>query len=146
MARFGNAIFMDDANVPSLSGLAYLGCVSPDDQRWQRTVDAAWSEVNPWFFRGRAGEGIGGPHVGERQIWPMSLIIRALSSSDEVTIRRCLHVLKTSHAGTGFMHETFDKDDASKFTRSWFAWANGLFGELIIHLAATRPALLKATY
>jgi hypothetical protein len=141
---FGNAIFMDDANVPSLSGLAYLGCVSPDDQRWHRTADAAWSEANPWFFRGRAGEGIGGPHVGERQIWPMSLIIRALSSSDDVTIRRCLYILKRSHAGTGFMHETFDKDDPSKFTRRWFAWANGLFGELIVHLANRRPAILKA--
>jgi hypothetical protein len=141
---FGNAIFMDDANVPSLSGLAYLGCVAADDARWRRTADAAWSEANPWFFRGRAGEGIGGPHVGEGQIWPMSLIIRALSAQDDITIRRCLHILKTTHAGTGFMHETFDKDDPAKFTRSWFAWANGLFGELIIHLANTRPAILKA--
>jgi len=140
---FGNAIFMDDANVPSLSGLAYLGCMSPDNPRWRRTADAAWSEANPWFFRGRAGEGIGGPHVGEGQIWPMSLIIRALSLRDDATIRRCLQTLKATHAGTGFMHETFDKDDPTKFTRSWFAWANGLFGELIVHLANTRPAVLK---
>ena len=140
---FGNAIFMDDANVPSLSGLAYLGCMSPDDPRWRRTADAAWSEANPWFFRGRAGEGIGGPHVGEGQIWPMSLIIRTLSLRDDASIRRCLKTLKATHAGTGFMHETFDKDDPAKFTRSWFAWANGLFGELIVHLATTRPAVLK---
>jgi uncharacterized protein len=140
---FGNAIFMDDANVPSLSGLAYLGCMSPDDSRWRRTADAAWSEANPWFFRGRAGEGIGGPHVGEGQIWPMSLIIRALAAQDDATIRRCLQTLKATHAGTGFMHETFDKDDPAKFTRSWFAWANGLFGELIVHLANARPAVLK---
>jgi hypothetical protein len=142
---FGNAIFMDDANVPSLLGLAFLGCVAPDDQRWRRTSDAAWSEANPWFFRGRAGEGIGGPHVGEGQIWPMSLIIRALSARDDATILRCLHILKNTHAGTGFMHETFDKDDPAKFTRSWFAWANGLFGELIVNLANTRPNVLKAS-
>jgi meiotically up-regulated gene 157 (Mug157) protein len=140
---FGNAIFMDDANVPSLSGLAYLGCVAPDDPRWRRTADAAWSEANPWFFRGRAGEGIGGPHVGEGQIWPMSLIVRAFTARGDAAIRRSLQILKTTHAGTGFMHETFDKDDPAKFTRSWFAWANGLFGELIIRLAATRPHLLK---
>ncbi|MDP9422267.1 MAG: glycoside hydrolase family 125 protein [Pseudomonadota bacterium] len=143
---YGNAIFMDDANVPSLSGLAYLGCVELDDPRWQRTADAAWSEANPWFFRGRAGEGIGGPHVGESQIWPMSLIIRALSTRDDAIVSRCLAILKRTHAGTGFMHEAFDKDDPAKFTRSWFAWANGLFGELILHLAATRPALLKAIH
>ena len=139
---YGNAAFMDDANVPSLSGLAYLGCVDPADALWRRTADAAWSDANPWFFRGRAGEGIGGPHVGLGQIWPMSLIVRALSATDDATIRAALRTLKTTHAGTGFMHEAFDKDDPAHFTRPWFAWANGLFGELILHLAATRPALL----
>lgn len=141
---YGNAIFMDDANVPSLSGLAWLGCVPADDPLWQRTADAAWSEANPWFFRGTAGEGIGGPHIGEGQIWPMSLIVRALTSTDDATILKCLATLKSTHAGTGFMHEAFDKDNPAKFTREWFAWANGLFGELILHLAATRPHLLAA--
>jgi len=141
---FGNAVFMDDANVPSLSGLAWLGCVSPDDARWRRTEAAAWSGANPWFFRGRAAEGIGGPHVGAGQIWPMSLIVRALSARDDATIRACLTMLKTTHAGTGFMHEAFDQHDPAKFTRSWFAWANGLFGQLILHLAVHRPHLLES--
>lgn len=141
---YGNTIFMDDANVPSLSGLAWLGCVPANDARWRRTADAAWSENNPWFFRGKAGEGIGGPHQGEDFIWPMSLIVRALSATDDATILRCLTILKSTHAGTGFMHEAFHKDDPAKYTRDWFAWANGLFGELILHLAATRPKLLAA--
>ncbi|MFS0773785.1 glycoside hydrolase family 125 protein [Sphingomonas sp. 1P08PE] len=140
---YGNAVFMDDANVPSLSGLGYLGCVAPDDARWRRTEAAAWSPANPWFFRGRAGEGIGGPHVGSGQIWPMSLIVRALSARDDATIRTCLRTLMATHAGTGFIHEAFDRDDPATFTRRWFAWANGLFGELVVHLAATRPHLLK---
>ncbi len=140
---YGNALFMDDANVPSLSGLAWLGCVSANDARWRRTRDAAWSPANPWFFRGKAGEGIGGPHQGEDFIWPMSLIVRALSSGDDATILACLRTLKATHAGTGFMHEAFHKDDAAKFTRDWFAWANGLFGELILHLARTHPKLLS---
>ena len=37
-------------------------------------------------------------------------------------------------AGTGFMHESFNKDDANDFTRPWFAWQNTLFGELIVKL------------
>jgi meiotically up-regulated gene 157 (Mug157) protein len=135
---------MDDANIPSLSGLAYLNCVNPADPRWRRTAAAAWSPANPWFFRGRRAEGIGGPHVGPRQIWPMSLIVRALSAQDDATILHCLAMLKATHAGTGFMHEAFDQDDPAKFTRPWFAWANGLFGELILHLAAQRPHLLRA--
>jgi meiotically up-regulated gene 157 (Mug157) protein len=141
---FGNALFMDDANIPSLSGLFYLGCVSHADPRWRRTAAAAWSPANPWFFRGRRAEGIGGPHVGPRQIWPMSLIVRALSSQDDATILHCMGLLKATHAGTGFMHEAFDQDDPAKFTRPWFAWANGLFGELILQLAARRPHLLRA--
>ena len=40
-------------------------------------------------------------------------------------------MLQKTHAGTGFMHESFHKDDPKKFTRSWFAWANTLFGELL---------------
>ncbi len=143
---FGNALFMDDANVPSLSGLAYLGCVDPADPLWQRTRDACWSDTNPWFFKGTAGEGIGGPHVGEGQIWPMSLTIRALTSTDDATIRACLKTLRDTDGGTGFVHESFDRNDPAKFTRSWFAWANGLFAELILHLAKTKPALLKETF
>lgn len=141
---FGGALFMDDANMPSLSSMAWLGCVPPADERWRRTAQACWSEANPWFFKGMAGEGIGGPHQGEDHIWPMSIIVHAMSTNDEALVRWCLKTLRDTHAGTGFMHETFFKDDPREFTRPWFAWANGLFGELIVHLAATRPHVLKA--
>jgi meiotically up-regulated gene 157 (Mug157) protein len=140
---YGNQLFMDDANAPGLSSLAYLGCCKPDDPRYLRTRARAWSADNPYFFSGRAAQGIGGPHEGLRMIWPMSIIMRALTSDNDADIRQCLHWLKTTHAGTGFMHEAFDQDDASKFTRAWFAWANTLFGELIVQLAAQRPGLLR---
>ena len=90
---------------------------------------------------GLAREGIGGPHVGLGQIWPMSLILRALSTGDAATIRACFKMLRNSDAGTGFIHEAVDQDDPARFTRDWFAWANGLFGELIVHLVRTRPQL-----
>ena len=76
-------------------------------------------------------------------IWPMSIIMRGLTSGDSGEIRQCLHWLKTTHAGTGFMHEAFDQDDPARFTRAWFAWANTLFGELIVQLVAQRPELLR---
>ncbi|HWU96846.1 MAG TPA: glycoside hydrolase family 125 protein [Sphingomonas sp.] len=139
---YGNAIFMDDANVPSLSGLPLLGAADKRDPLYVRTAALAWSERNPYFFKGKFGEGIGGPHIGMDMIWPMSLITRALIHDDDATVMQCLKWLKASHGGTGFMHESFHKDDPANFTRSWFAWANGLFGDLILDVAKRKPALL----
>lgn len=139
---FGNTLFMDDANAPGLLSLPYMGCVPQNDPVYKRTRDFVLSEDNPYFFRGKAGEGIGGPHVGLDMIWPMSIIMRALTSSDDREILQCIATLARSHGGTGFMHESFHKDDPAIFTRSWFAWANTLFGELMVTLYARRPALL----
>ena len=74
----------------------------------------------------------------------MSQTIYALTSDSDMEIASTLRMLKISSAGSGFMHESFSKDDATHFTRSWFAWANTLFGELIGGLAARKPALLRA--
>jgi len=140
---FGNRLFMDDANVPSLLSLPYLGCVERDDPAYRATRAFVLSEDNPYFFRGSAAEGIGGPHAGMDMIWPLGIIMRALTSDDEREIAFCLTTLKRTHAGTGFMHESFHKDDATRFTRAWFAWANTLFGELILTVHEQRPHLLR---
>jgi meiotically up-regulated gene 157 (Mug157) protein len=100
------------------------------------------SSENPFFFKGKF-EGIGGPHAGMDMIWPLGITMRALTSNDNKEITECLKMLIASNAGTGFMHESFYKDDPSKFTRKWFAWANTLFGELILHLQNNKPALLR---
>lgn len=142
---FGNRLLMDDANVPSLLALPYLGFCAKDDPRYQHTRGFVLSEDNPYFSRGRAGEGIGGPHVGRGWIWPMATIMRALTATRDAEIVACLRQLRATHAGTGFMHETFWHDDAARFTRPWFAWANTLFGELILTLHAERPHVLQST-
>ena len=131
---FGNAFLMDDANVPSLLSLAYLDPAMAHDPVWQNTRRLVWSTDNPYFFRGKAGEGIGGPHIGTENIWPMSIMMLAFTSADNDEILRCLRMLLDTDAGTGFIHESFHKDDASNFTREWFAWQNSLFGELILKL------------
>lgn len=131
---FGNHTFMDDANVPSLLALPYLGCVAANDSVYRNTRKLVWSEDNPYFFKGTAAEGIGGPHVGYDMVWPMSIIMRAMTSDNDTEIAWCVKTLRDTDAGTGFMHETFHKDDPANFSRSWFAWANTLFGELILKL------------
>ncbi|MFN7995117.1 MAG: glycoside hydrolase family 125 protein [Bryobacteraceae bacterium] len=139
---FGNQLFQDDANVPSLLSLPYLGCTRPDDPLYLRTRKFVLSADNPYFFSGRAAEGLGGPHSGSNMIWPLGIITRALTSRDEAEMSSCLAILKRTHAGTGFMHESFSKDDAAQYTRKWFAWANTLFGELILYIHANYPRLL----
>ncbi len=131
---FGNQLLSDDANVPSLLAMPYLGDVDIDDPIYQNTRRFVWSEDNPYFFRGRAGEGIGGPHIGYDMVWPMSIIMRAFTSQDDKEIATCLQMLVDTDNGTGFIHESFHKDDAAQFTRSWFAWQNTLFGELVLKL------------
>jgi len=131
---FGNRLFMDDSNVPSLLALPYLECIDKNDSIYQNTRKFVWSADNPYFFKGKAAEGIGGPHVGYDMIWPMSLIMRAMTSANDNEIRYCVKTLRDTDGGAGFMHESFNKDNPDKFTRPWFAWANTLFGELILKL------------
>ena len=138
---FGSYNLMDDANVPSLLALRYLNDTI-DKTIYANTRKLVLSQSNPFFFKGKAAEGIGGPHVGMDQIWPMSIIMRALTSNNDAEIKQCIQWLKTTHAGTGFMHESFHKDDPSKFTRKWFAWANTLFGELLLKVSKERPQLV----
>lgn len=131
---FGNSYLMDDANVPSLLALAYLGDVAPDNPVYRNTRRFVLSDSNPYFFKGTAGEGIGGPHIGYDMIWPMSIMMRAFTSTDDNEIRDCIVMLMNTDAGTGFMHESFHKDNPENFTRAWFAWQNTLFGELILKI------------
>ena len=131
---FGNALLMDDSNAPSLLSMAYLGDVPADDPVYRNTRRFVLSDSNPYFFKGTAGEGIGGPHVGYDMIWPMSIMMRAFTSTDDREIKTCLETLLHTDAETGFIHESFHKDDPTNFTRAWFAWQNTLFGELILRL------------
>lgn len=131
---FGNQLLMDDANVPSLLAMAYLGDVDINDPIYQNTRRFVWSEDNPYFFKGAAGEGIGGPHVGYDMPWPMSIMMKAFTSQDDKEIHDCLVMLQDTDAGKGFIHESFHKDNAGVYTRDWFAWQNTLFGELILKL------------
>ena len=102
---FGNQLLMDDANVPSLIALPYLGDVKVNDPIYQNTRKFVWSEDNPYFFKGTAGEGIGGPHIGYDMIWPMSIMMKAFTSQNDAEIKTCIKMLMDTDAGTGFMHE-----------------------------------------
>ena len=143
---FGNSLCMDDANVPSLLAAPYLGYCSQDDPLYQNTRKFIWSDNNPYFFSGKSGEGVGGPHVGLNYAWPMSIIIKGLTTDDTNELKDCLTLLRNTDGNTGFMHESFNVNYDNDFTRSWFAWTNTLFGELIVKIHNNHPELLKTTF
>lgn len=131
----GSFVLMDDANSPSLLSAPYLGYTKPNNELYKNTRSFILSDSNPWFFDGSAAKGIGSPHTGLDKIWHIALSMQALTSTDKEEVHKCIEMLTSTDAGTGLMHEAFNKNDATDFTRPWFAWSNSLFAELLIRIA-----------
>lgn len=130
----GNVNLMDDANVPSLLALPYLEVCGCEEELYRNTRAFVLSPENPYFYQGAFAEGIGSPHTPKGYVWPIALCVQAMTSTDPEEIARILNTLMRTHAGTGYMHESFDPDAPEQYTRSWFAWANSMFAELIFRL------------
>lgn len=128
----GHYTFMDDANVPSLLSIPYLGYCSADDETYKNTRAYVLSRENPYYFEGSMAKGVGSPHTPPEYIWHIALSMQGLTSRDAQECRELLCMLAATDAGTGFMHEGFHKDDPAKFTRPWFAWSNSLFSEFVL--------------
>lgn len=127
----GNVNLMDDANSPSLLSAPFLGFCDKKDDIYLNTRRFILSEDNPWYFCGTCAKGIGSPHTGKDRIWHISLIMQILTTDDEAEKEYCLKTLASTHDNTFFMHESFNKDDPSVFSRKWFAWANSLFALML---------------
>ena len=130
----GGVNLMDDANSPSLLAIPYLGYAPENDPLYQRTRQFILSADNPFFFSGKYASGVGSPHTPDGYVWHIGLVMQALTSSDRGEIDGILKMLSETHAGTNFMHESFDPDDPEKYSRPWFAWANTLFAQLLEEL------------
>ncbi|KAI8376448.1 DUF1237 domain-containing protein [Radiomyces spectabilis] len=144
---YGSSLIMDDANVPSLLSLSWLGFVNETDPIYQNTRRLVLSNANPYYFSGPRGAGIGGPHVGLSHAWPMSQIVRILTSTNDTEIIEALKIILHSTDDTGLIHESFNVfDDDNPYTRSWFGWANGLFGQAILKIYNERPHILSTHF
>lgn len=128
----GNYVLMDDANIPSLLSLPYLGFCSADDPVYRNTRKLILSADNPYFYTGSAATGIGSQHTPPRTIWHLALAMQGLTSTDPIEQAQLADLFERTDAGTGLMHESFDADDPACFTRPWFAWANSLFSEFVL--------------
>ncbi|KAK9478069.1 hypothetical protein V1514DRAFT_281667 [Lipomyces japonicus] len=140
---YGGIVNMDDANLPSLLSLPILGFVDRENEVYQNTRRMLLQkEGNPYFLKGSDFAGIGGPHIGVRHAWPMSLLTLIRTSDDDVEILAALKTLKRTTAGLGLMHESVNVRHAGDYTRSWFAWCNSEFGKTVLDLAVRKPYLV----
>ncbi|EKN65230.1 hypothetical protein BABA_21336 [Neobacillus bataviensis LMG 21833] len=130
----GNYNIMDDANVPSLLSLPYLGYCSPDDPIYLNTRKFILSKENPYYYEGIAAKGIGSPHTPPRFIWHIALAIQGMTAVSNQEKAEILAQFKRTDAGANLMHEGFHVDAPEKFTRPWFSWANSMFSEFLLTL------------
>lgn len=128
----GNANLMDDANIPSLLSLPYLNYCSTSDKVYQNTRRFILSKSNPYFYSGTFAKGIGSPHTPENYIWHMSLAMQGITSTSDVEKEEILSTLIKTDADENMMHEGFDVENPSNFTRPWFSWANAMFAEFVL--------------
>lgn len=146
---YGSHLLMDDANVPSLLSLPMLGFVDASSDVYQNTRRMILSRSNPYYLSGKKFSGIGGPHIGLRNAWPMSVLIQAVTSNDDEEIMDCLNRVKDISI-FGLINESVDvlrgiKPSGDGMTRSWFAWANSVFAQTILSLIEKKPSLLLNT-
>ncbi len=138
----GNTLLMDDAGNPGLVSIPYFSPDLAGNPVVLASRKFSLSPEDPFYCVGTAAEGTCSPHKGKYFIWPMGICTRALTSDDDAEITACLGMLKNAAAGSGFMHESFARNEPARFSRKWFAWANNLFGEMILKVLRERPALL----
>jgi meiotically up-regulated gene 157 (Mug157) protein len=129
---FGNYNLMDDANVPSLLSIPYLGYTDCENAIYQNTRNFILSKDNPCFYEGKYGKGIGSPHTPNGYIWHIALIMQGLTSDCIEEIDEIMKMILSTDADTGYMHEGFNCNNPKEYTRDWFAWANSLFSEFAI--------------
>ncbi len=128
---FGNHLLMDDAGTPNLMSAPYLGYCAPDDPVYLNTRKFALSEDNPYFFKGEKLSGIGSPHTSAGFVWHLAYTMQGLTAVDPQEILEMIEICESTDAGTGFMHEGFDVNNPTQFTREWFAWSNSQFAQLV---------------
>ncbi len=137
----GNANIMDDANVPSLLSAPYLGYTKQTSFIYRNTRKFLLSKDNPTYYIGKVARGIGSPHTSENYVWPIAMMMQGFTASSDAERKDVLSQLLASDPGDHLLHESFNPDDPTKFTRADFGWPNALFSEYVMTTLEGVPAL-----
>ena len=128
---YGMYNLMDDANVPSLLAMDYLGYPADPDIA-ENTRKLILSSANPFYYEGEKASGIGSPHTPSSYIWHIAMAMQGLTSKTEEEKFRILKNMAATTGGKGVIHEGFHADDDTRYTREWFSWANAMYSELFL--------------
>ena len=127
----GHYSMIDDANIPSLLSIPYIGYADIEDETYQNTRKFLLSAENPFYFEGKYARGIGSRHTPKNYIWHMALAMQGLTSDSDDEKREIIDMIVNTDADTGYLHEGFNADNPYEYTREWFTWPNSLFAELV---------------
>lgn len=129
---YGQFCLMDDANVPNLLSMEYLGYRGKKEEVARQTRRMILSEANPYYYVGSKARGIGSSHTPINHIWPIALAMEGLTARTQEKKLEMLCMLAETDGGTGAMHESFHVNNDKQYTREWFSWANAMFSELVL--------------
>lgn len=137
----GNARLMDDANIPSLLSAPYLGYTKSSSFIYKNTRKFLLSGDNPTYYVGKLARGIGSPHTNEGWVWPLAMLMEGFTASTDAERKNVLGQLLASDPGDHLLHEAFNPDDPTKYSRADFGWPNALFSEFVMTSFGGVPAL-----
>lgn len=141
---YGHANLMDDANVPSLLSIPYFGYVNAHDVVYKATRNFVLSPRDPYYFTGKYAAGIGSPHTPHGYVWPLSLVMQVLTSTDQGEIDRVMGYIAASDTGDHRLHESFNADWPESYTRDDFAWPNALYAQMMLGRQGRLPPILES--
>jgi meiotically up-regulated gene 157 (Mug157) protein len=152
---WGNSTTMDDANMPNLLWLPYLGYDDPAGL-YEATRRFVLSGKNRNFFSTRPSlvdsgkkhasvSGLGSRHTSHglrlggkgrechgHCVWHLGLIMQGMTATDEEERRTCMEEILSTSCKTDKLHEGFSPEDPCSYNRDGFGWANALFSDWVL--------------
>lgn len=153
---FGNQILCDDANLPNLLSIPYIGYhdkanVYQNTRRFVLRPPRPHLPGNPNYFVGTVTSGLGSNHTSHglrpanpgtqcdsECIWPLGLLMEAITSTKSInkhsrSSHQILDILLSTDANQSYMHEGFSANNCEEYNRDYFGWANSLFADWILN-------------